>query len=73
MSETNTTFLPKRLREARGDRPLAAIGLAANVTENTVRNWEAGRTEPDASQLAAIAKVTGRSLDYFFPRRRAIS
>jgi transcriptional regulator with XRE-family HTH domain len=71
----NTTrFRPDRLRRARaqlGDRSITTVAAAANVTEQTVRNWEAGKSEPDASQLAAIAKLTGKSLDFFFGGRAA--
>jgi transcriptional regulator with XRE-family HTH domain len=42
------------------------IAAAAGVTSMTVRNWEAGKGEPDATPLAAIAKATGRSLKFFF-------
>lgn len=68
MSENNQhrAFDPSRLREARGDRPPEEIALAANVTARTLWNWETGRSEPDASQLHAIAALTGKPLDFFF-------
>jgi transcriptional regulator with XRE-family HTH domain len=56
----------ERLRAARGKRAITEIAAATSVTEQTVRNWEAGRSEPDASQLAAIAQLTGKPFEYFF-------
>lgn len=66
-----TTFQPRRLREARGKRSFEEIAAVAGVSHQTVRNWESGRFEPDASQLAAIAALTGKPLDFFFRPSRA--
>ncbi len=66
-----TAFNPARLREARGERSLTVVAACVGVTENTIRNWESGKYEPDASQLAAIAALTGKPLDFFFRRGRA--
>lgn len=51
---------------ARGKRTITQIAAATGVTEQTVRNWEAGRSEPGASQLAVIAQLTRKTLYYFF-------
>ena len=61
-----TQLDPDRLKAARGDRPREEIALAAGVTTRTLENWESGRSEPDASQLAVIAHVTGKPFDFFF-------
>lgn len=59
-------FSPDRLQAARGKRRREEIAVAAGVVVETVRRWERGSGEPDASQLAAIARLTGKSLDFFF-------
>lgn len=64
-------FNPKRLRKARGERSFEEIAAAAGVTHQTVRNWEAGKGEPDASALNGIARLTGYPLEFFFGRGRA--
>jgi transcriptional regulator with XRE-family HTH domain len=64
-------FDNNRLRQARGERPVEALALAAEVTARTITNWEAGKSEPDASQLAAIAALTDKPLDFFFSRGQA--
>jgi len=66
MGQDRTRFIPSRLREARADLSLEALAAAAGVTRQTIMNWESGRGEPDASDLAAIAALTGRPLDFFF-------
>lgn len=66
-------FIPARLREARlacGHRT-EAVAVAAGVSAVTVRNWEAGRCEPRISQMAAIAALLGRSMDFFFEQGAA--
>lgn len=67
----DSRFNPSRLRRARGRRRHEVIAAATGVSSQTIRNWEAGRSEPDASQLAAIAALTGKTLDFFFTRGRA--
>lgn len=59
-------FSPVRLRAARGERSIEELAVAAQVSSVTIRNWEAGRGEPDASPLAGIAAFVGKPLDYFF-------
>ncbi|MFR1761889.1 helix-turn-helix transcriptional regulator [Frisingicoccus sp.] len=36
------------------------------VSLATVTNWEKGKTEPDASQLRVISKLSGIPMDYIF-------
>lgn len=59
-------FSPERLTSARGDRRREALAAAAGVSTDTIKNWEKGVCEPDASKLKAIADLTGKPLDYFF-------
>lgn len=59
-------FQPSRLRQARGDRPIEQVALAVSVTGRTVSNWETGKSEPSASQLHAIAALTGKPWEFFF-------
>lgn len=59
-------FSPRKLIEARGLRRREELAVVADVASCTIKNWEDGRYEPDASQLAAIAALTGHPLDFFF-------
>jgi len=45
------------------------VAVACDVTAATVWNWEAGKGSPRASQLSAIAYLTGRPLEFFFSKR----
>lgn len=66
MNANKLRFSPERLREAREGISITQIAAAAEVTETTVRNWEAGRGEPDATPLGRIAQLTGKALDFFY-------
>jgi transcriptional regulator with XRE-family HTH domain len=61
-------FSCRRLVEARAERRREEIAVAAGVATDTVRRWELGKAEPDASKLAAIAAFTGKPLDFFFEK-----
>ena len=50
------------LRQARGWTQLE-LANALGVTPATVFNWERGRYEPKASQLRALARAFGVSMD----------
>ncbi len=52
----------RALREERGWTQLE-LAFKLNVTPATVYNWERGRYEPKASQLRALARVFGVSMD----------
>lgn len=39
------------------------------VSAMTIRNWEAGTTEPSASQVKALADLFGVSTDYLLGRK----
>jgi transcriptional regulator with XRE-family HTH domain len=73
MKAKTRRFSPTRLREARGSRSREEIAVAAGVTLQTVRNWEAGKGEPDATPLAAIGDLTEKPLDFFYESMRAAS
>lgn len=59
-------FSSARLEKAREDRRVEEIAVATGVSSGTVRNWLSGSQRPDADELAAIAELTGRPLDFFF-------
>lgn len=52
----------KRLREEKGLTQIE-VGKAANATAKTVMNWESGKTEPKASELIALSKKLGTSIN----------
>lgn len=72
MAQHATKFDSKRLRAARGERSPEEVAVVARVSRQTINRWENGFGEPDASQLAAIARLTGRSLNFFFTPLRAV-
>lgn len=39
---------------------------ALNVDRSTVANWEAGKTEPSATQLRKISEISGIPIDFIF-------
>jgi transcriptional regulator with XRE-family HTH domain len=59
-------FSGSRLREARGDRAIEEVALAAGVSVRTIANWESGSTEPDAGKLAILATTLGKPIRFFF-------
>ena len=56
-----------RLRSARRDAGLTqeAVAEIVNVSTQTVRNWEAGRTEPSEDNKVKLAETYGVSRDSF--------
>ncbi len=52
----------RELREGAGMTQLD-LAFAIDVTATTVYNWEKGRAEPRATQLRAMAKLFGVSMD----------
>lgn len=52
----------KQLRESRGMSPVQ-LAAALKVSLATVYNWESGKFEPRASQLRALARLFGVSMD----------
>ena len=52
----------RELRQARG-WPQLALANAIGVPPVTVLNWERGKYEPKASQLRALARAFGGSMD----------
>ena len=55
----------KTIRELREAAGLTQVQLAhrLDVTPSSVYAWESGRSEPRASQLRAMAKLFGVSMD----------
>jgi len=41
------------------------------VTQNTVCNWENGKSEPDLSQLRKISELSGIPMDFIFVKRES--
>lgn len=64
--QKNTTFSGAKLAAARGDLRREALAVVADVHVATIQRWEEGETEPDASQLAALARYLNRPLEFFF-------
>lgn len=65
------SFNPARLKDARGDRRIELVAGVAGVSSQTIRNWESGRSVPDADSLAAIAHFLRKPISYFFTRASA--
>lgn len=58
--------LPERLRAARAaaDITQALLGRTLGLTESTIANWERGRSEPGAGDLAGLARALRVSVDW---------
>lgn len=54
----NITFLLKQSKKKKKD-----LAVAANITTNTIRNYENGNSEPSLSTLIKMADFFGVSLD----------
>ncbi len=56
----------KRIKELRIENGLTQKQLAEklNITNSTVCDWEKGRSEPDLTTLAKVAKFFTISADY---------
>lgn len=57
-----------RLQEARGSVGLTqeAVADKLNVSTQTVRNWESGRTEPGHREKAHLASIYNKPVEWFF-------
>lgn len=48
----------------------AEMAELLGVTQNTIFNWENGKSEPSATQLRNISNITGVPMEYiFFPKQ----
>ena len=59
-------FSGARLRQGRGERRIEEIAVVAGVSVQTVRRWESDAAIPDATELARIARLLGKPIDWFF-------
>jgi transcriptional regulator with XRE-family HTH domain len=59
---------PQRIQEARKGARLTQEGLAAAIGKHAfqVSHWETGLHTPRPETVAAIARETGRPLEFFF-------
>ena len=55
-----------RIRKLRSDNDMKQTDLARQlkVGQNTISNWENGRTEPDSASLQMLATIFGCTIDY---------
>jgi Zn-dependent peptidase ImmA (M78 family)/DNA-binding XRE family transcriptional regulator len=62
---------PEQLRQAREAVALTPDSTAREigVPEDTLLAWEAGTDEPSVEQVEALARIYGRSVDYFLAER----
>lgn len=67
LNDSAVDTLAKRIRMARLISGLkqSDIADAIGVARSTVNEWEAGRSEPSATRLFALARTTGQALDWF--------
>lgn len=56
-----------RIREAREEAEMSKAELAriCGISRAAVSQWEAGRTNPTIKNLATVARVTRKPLDFF--------
>ena len=59
-----------RIKQLRKEADLTQSDLAmiAQVGQNTISNWETGRTEPDLASLQKMASYFGVTIDYILGR-----
>ena len=55
-----------RIKELRAEKNIFQSKLASllKVRQNTISNWETGRSEPDQDALREMSKIFGVSIDY---------
>lgn len=68
-------FVNEKLKECREESGLSIDDLmfeldraGLRVSRNTLLNWESGATSPDATNLAVIACVYKKPVQYFFAK-----
>ena len=62
--EKTADGLAERIRAARGAKTQAQLADAAELSRQSIVNYESGQTMPSAEALGRISKATGASLDY---------
>jgi len=57
----------------RGETNLSQREFAKKIGVSlaTITNWEAGKTEPDLTQLRRISELSGIPMDYIFVERES--
>lgn len=62
--------LSKKIAELRAERNITKkdLGLAIGVSDVAIGYWEHGRSEPNASNIVALADFFGVSADYLLGR-----
>lgn len=65
--QTASKFSGARIRQARHDAGLtqAALAVAAGTRERNIIRWENDQHAPRFEHVAAIAKATGKDIDFF--------
>ena len=55
-----------RIKELRAEKNIFQSKFASllKVRQNTISNWETGRSEPDQDALREMSKIFGVSIDY---------
>lgn len=51
---------------ANADMNQVEFAEAIGVDRSTIANWEAGKTEPNVSQLRRISEISGIPMDFIF-------
>lgn len=68
-------FINKRILTQRKERGLSREDLAfqfrklnAKVSPRTILNWEKGKSDPDANDIAILCHIFGSPVTYFFAK-----
>ncbi len=69
-------FVSDKLKKCREEKGLSVEDLTfeldkvgLRITRQTLYNWEAGDTTPDANQISVIANFFNKPLEYFFNQK----
>jgi len=60
MAKKEIRWTPRLVRELRGKRTLAHFGALIDASKNTVRRWEAGKAQPDATYTERLSELGER-------------
>ena len=66
-------FIAERLKKCRQEKKFSQTDLMfaldkvdLRICRPTLANWETGKTIPDANELAILANLFGKPIQYFF-------